>query len=311
MQLLRLQKRHRQQHPPSKRQKKARASGLFHGLNFMATYAIGDIQGCFVSFRHLLEEVGFSTSRDTLWLVGDLINRGPDSLAVLRWAKEHESSLRIVLGNHDLHALAVAEGFVAPHRSDTLQPLREAPDRDELLAWLRHCRMAYGEDDYLMVHAGLLPQWDSMQALELAQEVETVLRGANYRDFFARMYGNHPDRWEDGLRGMDRLRLVTNALTRLRVCDAAGVMDFKFKGEVPDIPAGLMPWFEVPGRKSTDKAVVFGHWSALGLVLRDDAIALDTGCLWGGQLTALRLEDRRLYQVPCAQDESIGKQWPV
>ena len=277
----------------------------------MATYAVGDIQGCYATFRLLLEEIGFNPSRDTLWLVGDLINRGPDSLAILRWAKQHENSLRIVLGNHDLHALAVAEGFVAPHRSDTLQPILDAPDREELLTWLRFRDMAYGEDEYLMVHAGLLPQWDSAQALELAREVEAALRAPDYRDFFARMYGNFPDHWEESLQGMDRLRLVTNALTRLRVCDTAGVMDFKFKGEVRDIPAGLMPWFDVPGRKSTDKTVVFGHWSALGLVLRDDVVALDTGCLWGGKLSALRLEDRRLYQVPCAPDESIGKQWPA
>jgi bis(5'-nucleosyl)-tetraphosphatase (symmetrical) len=277
----------------------------------MATYAIGDIQGCYASFQQLLEEIGFSASRDTLWLVGDLINRGPDSLDVLRWAKQHEASLRIVLGNHDLHALAVAEGFVAPHRSDTLQPILAAPDREELLTWLRGRNMAYSEDEYLLVHAGLLPQWDSAQALELSQEVEAALRAADYRDFFAEMYGNHPSHWEESLQGMDRLRLVTNALTRLRVCDTAGVMDFKFKGEVGDIPAGLLPWFDVPGRKSADKTVVFGHWSALGLVMRADVIALDTGCLWGGKLSALRLEDRRLYQVPCAPEDSIGKQWPA
>jgi bis(5'-nucleosyl)-tetraphosphatase (symmetrical) len=277
----------------------------------MATYAIGDIQGCYASFRHLLEEIGFNASRDSLWLVGDLINRGPNSLAVLRWAKQHEASLRIVLGNHDLHALAVAEGFVTPHRSDTLQPILEAPDSKELLTWLRGRNMAYGEDEYLMVHAGLLPQWGSIQALELAQEVEVALRASDYRDFFAKMYGNHPNHWDESLQGMDRLRLVTNALTRLRVCDTTGVMDFKFKGEVGDIPPGLMPWFDVPGRKSADKTVVFGHWSALGLVLRDDVVALDTGCLWGGKLSALRLDDRRLYQVPCAPEESIGKQWPA
>lgn len=277
----------------------------------MATYAIGDIQGCYDSFQHLLEEIGFSHARDTLWLVGDLINRGPDSLAVLRWAKAHESNLRVVLGNHDLHTLAVAEGFVQPHRSDTVQALLDAPDRAELLDWLRGRNMAYGEDDYLMVHAGLLPQWESAQALELAREVEAVLRGTEYRDFFAQMYGNQPDHWDARLQGVDRLRLVTNALTRLRVCTADGVMNFKFKGEVPDIPAGMMPWFDVPGRKSRDKTLVFGHWSALGLVVRDDVIALDTGCLWGGQLTAVRLEDRRLYQVPCAQTDSIGKQWPA
>jgi bis(5'-nucleosyl)-tetraphosphatase (symmetrical) len=277
----------------------------------MATYAVGDIQGCFASFLHLLDEIGFHPQRDRLWLVGDLINRGPDSLAVLRWAREHESSLRIVLGNHDLHALAVAEGFVQPHRSDTLQSLLEAPDRDTLLTWLRHRDLAYGEDEYLMVHAGLLPQWTPAQALALAREVETALRGPRYREFFRHMYGNHPDRWEDGLAGMERLRLITNAMTRLRVCDAQGVMNFRFKGEAADIPNGLMPWFDVPGRQSAQTTLVFGHWSALGLVLRDHLIALDTGCLWGGQLSALRLEDRRLFQVPCAPAEAIPKQWPV
>jgi len=188
----------------------------------MATYAIGDIQGCFASFSHLLEEIGFNPARDQLWLVGDIINRGPDSVAILRWAKQHEASLRVVLGNHDLHALAVAEGFVSPHRNDTLQPLLEAPDRDELLTWLRHRSMAYGEDEYLMIHAGLLPQWESEQVLDLAQEVEAALRGSDYRNFLAHMYGNLPDRWEEGVRGMDRLRVVTNVLTRLRVCSADG-----------------------------------------------------------------------------------------
>lgn len=277
----------------------------------MATYAIGDIQGCFSSFNHLLEEIGFNPARDQLWLVGDIINRGPDSVAILRWAKQHEASLRVVLGNHDLHALAVAEGFVPPHRSDTLQALLEAPDRDELLTWLRHRSMAYGEGEYLMIHAGLLPQWESEQVLDLAQEVEAALRGSDYRNFLAHMYGNLPDRWEEGVRGMDRLRVVTNVLTRLRVCSADGVMDFRFKGELDKIPDGLMPWFEVPGRKATDKTLLFGHWSALGLMMRDNLIALDTGCLWGGQLSAVRLEDRRLFQVPCAEQEAIGKLWPA
>lgn len=274
----------------------------------MATYAVGDIQGCFASFRHLLAAIGFDPERDRLWLVGDLINRGPGSVEMLRWAQRHESALRVVLGNHDLHALAVAEGFIEPHRSDTLQPLLDAPDREELLTWLRHCSMAYGEGEYLMVHAGLLPQWDGRQVLELAQEVEAALRGKDYRDFLGHMYGNQPARWDDGLQGMDRLRIITNALTRLRVCSADGEMDFHFKGAPTDIPAGLMPWFEVPGRKTTDKTLICGHWSALGLVLRDNLLSLDTGCLWGGQLSALRLEDRRLFQVPCAQEEAIAKQ---
>lgn len=277
----------------------------------MATYAIGDIQGCFLTFTQLLDEIGFNPGRDRLWLVGDLINRGPQSLAMLRWAREHQQSLRVVLGNHDLHALAVAEGFVPAHRSDTLQPLLEAPDRDALLHWMRQQPLAHAEGGYLMVHAGLLPQWTSAQTVALAQEVEVALRGDNYRDFLEQMYGNQPDRWQDDLQGIDRLRIVTNALTRLRACSAEGVMDFRFKGELRDMPPGLMPWFEVPGRQSADSTVICGHWSALGLVLRDNLIALDTGCLWGGQLSALQLEDRRLFQVPCDASEVIGKQWPA
>ncbi len=275
----------------------------------MATYAVGDIQGCFTSFTHLLQQIGFNASRDRLWLVGDLVNRGPDSLAVLRWAKQHEGSIEVVLGNHDLHTLAVAEGFVEAHRFDTLQVLLMAPDVEELLSWLRGRRMAYAEDDYLLVHAGVLPQWDAALALALAGEVEAVLRGDEYRDFLSHMYGNHPNHWQDTLHGMSRLRVITNALTRLRVCTAAGEMDFRFKGEVDDVPAGLIPWFEIAGRKSAGTTLVFGHWSALGLMVHSNLIALDTGCLWGGPLTAVRLEDRRVFQVPCAPEDAIAKQW--
>jgi bis(5'-nucleosyl)-tetraphosphatase (symmetrical) len=275
----------------------------------MATYAVGDIQGCFTSFTDLLQEVGFNASSDRLWLVGDLINRGPDSLAMLRWAKRHSDALHVVLGNHDLHTLAVAEGFVEAHRYDTLQPLLTAPDRQDLLDWLRTRHMAHAEGDYLMVHAGVLPQWDARQALHLAGEVEAVLRGDDYRDFLAHMYGNHPNHWEDDLHGMSRLRVVTNALTRLRVCSPDGKMDFRFKGELSDIPEGLTPWFDLPERRSNDKTLVFGHWSALGLLVRDNLIALDTGCLWGGKLSAMRLEDRRVFQVPCALSDEVKKIW--
>jgi len=275
----------------------------------MATYAVGDIQGCYTSFTHLLAQIGFSPARDRLWLVGDLINRGPDSLAVLRWAKQHEHALKVVLGNHDLHTLAVAEGFVDAHRHDTLQPLLAAPDRDELLTWLRNQPMAYAEDEYLMVHAGVLPQWDVPQTLLLASEVESALRAQNYRDFFAHMYGNHPNHWQDDLHGMSRLRVITNALTRLRVCGLEGIMDFRFKGELADIPEGMTPWYDLPGRRSADHTVLFGHWSALGLLMRDNLVALDTGCLWGGHLTAMRLEDRRVFQVPCASEDAIKKIW--
>jgi len=273
----------------------------------MATYAVGDIQGCFASFQHLLQEIGFNPQADRLWLVGDLINRGPDSLAVLRWVQRHESSVVTVLGNHDLHTLALAEGFVEMHRNDTLQELFGAPDADELLQWLRRQHMAYAEGEYLMVHAGVLPQWDAAQTLTLAAEVEAVLRGQDYRYFLSHMYGNHPNHWQDDLRGMSRLRVITNALTRLRVCSLAGEMNFRFKGEVQDVPPGELPWFEVPGRKSADSVLIFGHWSALGLMLRDKVIALDSGCLWGKQLTALCLEDRRVFQVSCAAEDSAKR----
>lgn len=275
----------------------------------MATYAVGDIQGCFTSFTHLLELIGFNPARDRLWLVGDLINRGPDSLAVLRWARHHQDALKVVLGNHDLHTLAVAEGFVAANRYDTLQPLLEAPDRDELLEWLRTRSLAHGEGDYLMVHAGVLPQWDAAQTLALAAEVEAVLRGDDYRYFLSHMYGNQPSYWNEELRGMVRLRVITNALSRLRVCTLDGGMDFRFKGELSNIPSGYLPWFELEGRNSRDTTLLFGHWSALGLMLRDNLVGLDTGCLWGGQLTALRLEDRRVFQVPCAAQDAVKKLW--
>lgn len=265
----------------------------------MSTYAIGDIQGCFHSFQQLLQKVDFDPSQDKLWLVGDVINRGAGSLEVLRWLYLHRDSVVVVLGNHDLHTLVVAEGFVAAHRSDTLDALLAADDKTELLDWLRHQRMAYYEQGYFMVHAGLLPEWDVAEALALASEVELALQAPNYRDFLASMYGNYPDQWDENLHGYDRLRLITNAMTRLRICTEQGVMDFKFKGKLENIPAGLMPWFDVAGRKSEKNAMIFGHWSALGLLERDNLFALDTGCLWGGHLTALRLEDREVFQVDC------------
>ncbi len=266
----------------------------------MATYAIGDIQGCYHSFRQLLERIDFDSSRDRLWLVGDLINRGSGSLEVLRWVCKHQSSMVVVLGNHDLHAIAVAEGKVSLHKSDTLQAIFDAPDGPELLQWLRHQSMVHADQGYLMVHAGLLPQWSASKALALGAEVEAALRADNYQDFLAHMYGNLPDRWDDSLQGMDRLRVITNALTRLRICTVEGRMDFKFTGALADIPTGYAPWFEVPGRKSADTAIVFGHWSALGLQQKGNLFALDTGCLWGGELTAFRLEDKAIFQVPCS-----------
>lgn len=246
----------------------------------------------------MLARIAFDPAVDQIYLLGDLVNRGADSLAVLRWAREHQ--IRAILGNHDLHLLAVAEGFSAPLPGDTLHGILAAADREELLDWLRHLPLAASAAGYLLVHAGLLPQWTTTQALALAAEVEARLHGDDYRSFLRDMYGNQPAAWHDDLTGIARLRVITNAMTRLRFCTPGGVMDFKVKGDPQHPPAGCLPWFHVPNRRSAGSPIVFGHWSALGLHLESDCIALDTGCLWGGQLSALRLEDRQVFQVDCA-----------
>ena len=273
----------------------------------MATYAIGDIQGCHAELVRLLEEIGFDSACDTLWLVGDLVNRGPGSLEVLRLVKSLGDAAITVLGNHDLHLLAVAAGVGKLHRTDTLDEVLNAPDRDELLDWLRNQRLLHAQDGFVLVHAGLLPQWSVKQAESLAHEVETALRCDDYATFLARMYGNAPHHWDAGLTGYKRLRVIVNAFTRMRVCTKEGEMEFKFKGEVENIPAGYMPWFDIPKRASAKSTVIFGHWSALGLKLTPNVIALDTGCLWGGPMTAIRLEDRKLYQVSC--NNPVAKHW--
>ena len=272
----------------------------------MSTYAIGDIQGCFQALTQLLEKIAFNPAQDRLWLVGDLVNRGPDSLSVLRWAKTMGECVITVLGNHDLHLLAVAEGFVTAHRGDTLDAILAAPERAELLDWLRHQRMIYAEGEWVLVHAGLLPQWSVKKALRLGHEVETALRADNYRNFLQQLYGNRPDHWEKDLTGIERLRVITNGMTRLRVCSADGVMDFAYKGAVQNRPKNTLPWYEVPGRKSAKANIIFGHWSALGLNVGSRHVALDTGCLWGGQLSALRLEDRQVFQVSCVEQADLN-----
>ena len=266
----------------------------------MATYAIGDLQGCFVELLALLEEVGFNASRDRLWFVGDLVNRGPASLEVLRFVKGLGSAALTVLGNHDLHLVMLDGGHGKRNKDDTLDPILVAPDRAELLAWLRSQPLMHVEEEYAMVHAGLLPAWSVAQARELAREVEDALRSPDYPDFLAHMYGSLPAAWHKGLKGWDRLRVIVNAMTRMRFCTPDGVIEFRAKGPVEKAPPGNLPWFEVPGRKSADHTVVCGHWSALGLRMDRHLLALDTGCLWGGSLTAVRLEDRRLFQHHCA-----------
>ena len=263
----------------------------------MAIYAIGDVQGCDRELQQLLEKIAFQPQTDELWFVGDLVNRGPDSLAVLRRVKAMGDAAVVVLGNHDLHLLAVAAGVGKLHPSDTLDDILRAPDRDELLDWLRQRPLLHHAQGYTMVHAGLLPSWTIPQAAQLAREVEVQLRGANVAGFFEQMYGNQPNAWHDDLQGHKRWRVIVNALTRMRVCSPQGEMEFKFKGELPDVPAGYLPWFAVPQRVNQADTVIFGHWSALGLYLQHNVIALDTGCLWGGKLTAIRLHDRQLFQV--------------
>jgi bis(5'-nucleosyl)-tetraphosphatase (symmetrical) len=269
----------------------------------MPTYAIGDLQGCQTPLLRLLDELRFDPTADRLWFVGDLVNRGPDSLAVLRFVKSLGNAAISVLGNHDLHLLALAEGFGRVHKGDTLDAVLQAPDRDELLAWLRQQKLAWREGNYMMVHAGVLPDWTLDDTLQRAAEAEAMLQGEHYRAFFAQMYGNAPIAWDVNLQGIERLRVIVNAFTRLRYCSAAGEMEFHHKGAPGTQPAGLLPWFEIPGRQSADATIVIGHWSTLGLINRRDLIALDTGCLWGGRLTAVRLEDRQVFAVPCPMQQ--------
>ena len=265
----------------------------------MATYAIGDVQGCFDPLQQLIGEIGFRESADGLWFVGDLVNRGPQSLEILRFVKSLGGGAVSVLGNHDLHLLMVAEGREKPRREDTLGAILDAPDREELLTWLRGRPLMHAQGEYAMVHAGLLPSWSIGKALDLAREIEYALQGPDWRGLMAHMYGNQPDYWDDALSGYGRLRVIINAMTRMRICTPDGRMEFSHKGGIGDIPRGYVPWFDVPGRRSVDSTVICGHWSALGLVAQKNLLALDSGCLWGGRLSAVRLEDRRIYQVSC------------
>lgn len=280
----------------------------------MAVYAIGDVQGHLEPLQALLTRIDFRSDRDLLWFTGDLVNRGQQSLEVLRFVRQFGQRAITVLGNHDLHLLAVASGHAKPKRRDTLEAVLAAPDRDELLAWLRSRPLLHNDRNlgYTLVHAGLLPQWDLAMAKRLAAEVEGLLRGAGYLDFFAHMYGNLPDHWHEDLRGHDRARLIVNAFTRLRFCDLEGAMDLRHKGAPNSQPVDLLPWFRVPGRRTAGERIVFGHWSTLGLYRDDGVLGLDSGCVWGGALTAVRLdtEPPTFFQVPCpaAQDFRLDAQ---
>ena len=279
----------------------------------MALYLIGDVQGCDSALGRLLDKIDFSPSRDRLVVLGDLVNRGPGSLAALRRLQAlGDGVAQCLLGNHDLHLLAVAQGVRKQHRLDTLGDILAAPDREALLHWLRHRPMGLREQGVLMVHAGVLPQWSADQALALAGEVQDVLRGQHWAEFFLHMYGNSPDKWDDALTGAARWRVIVNALTRLRLCTAQGRMEFESK-ESPGagVPPGYMPWFDVPGRATAQDVVAFGHWSTLGWLGRPDVISLDTGCVWGGCLSAVRLGatagERELIQVQCEQAQVPGQ----
>lgn len=268
----------------------------------MATYAIGDIQGCYNAFITLLTQLRFNSKTDQLRLVGDLVNRGSGSLEVLRWCYQHQSCIKMVLGNHDLHALAVVHGLKKAHKSDTLHAIIDAPDGAELLTWLRNQPLMLVDcdeyqNDYAIVHAGLLPQWSIQSALAYAHEVEAALQADDYRHFLTHMYGNTPDTWQDDLIGMERLRVISNAMTRMRICKANGEMEFTFKGELQNVPVGYLPWFKVPNRQSQATKILCGHWSALGLSQYNNVISLDTGCLWGRQLTAICIETGVITQV--------------
>lgn len=271
------------------------------------TYFIGDIQGCAEQLQSLLDKID-QTAPDAQYLfAGDLVNRGPLSLASLRLIRDLQIAGRAesVLGNHDLHLLAVANGIRKAHRSDTLDDILQAPDREELLDWLRHRPLAVLQHQHLLVHAGIFPQWSAKQTIKLAHEVETQLRSEDWMDLLRHMYGNTPAQWKDDLEGYDRSRCIINALTRMRFCSADGTMDFDSKDGLSNAPEGFAPWFDLP-RTSEKDTVVFGHWSTLGLILRDNLISLDTGCVWGGKLTAVALEDREIVQIDCPQQQKPG-----
>lgn len=268
----------------------------------MPHYLVGDIQGCDAPLARLLRKIDFSPSRDTLYLLGDLVNRGPASLATLRRLRDLGAAATCVLGNHDWHLLAVAAGVRPRHRSDTLDEILDAPDRDAWLEWLRQRPMAVFEEGWLMLHAGVVPQWDLATVLALARQLEAALRERPAQEFLSAMFGNEPARWSDALAGDDRLRFTLNTLTRTRFVADDGSLEFATKDGADAAPPGFRPWFDAPGRKTADVAIAFGHWSSLGLFERDGLLCLDTGCVWGGKLSAVRIDGggREWIQVDCA-----------
>lgn len=263
-------------------------------------YAVGDIQGCAPSLKSLIKKI---PAKSKMIFLGDLVNRGPDSLGTLRLLKQLQEEQRIecILGNHDLHLLAVDAGIRKTKGLDTVQTILDAPDRAELMNWLRHRPMALSNGKILTVHAGVLPQWDMGQTIECAQEVEKALRKKNYKEFLGNMYGNTPNKWSNSLKGYERLRVITNALTRIRFCTPSGTMEFESKEGFESGPKGYIPWFKVPKRKTQEALIYFGHWSTLGLLREKNVIGLDTGCVWGGKLTAMEIaesgKDRKNLEI--------------
>lgn len=271
----------------------------------MSVYAIGDVQGCYEPLVRLLDRLRFDPAADTLWFAGDLVNRGPQSLAVLRLVRGLGERAVTVLGNHDLNLLALAAGVDRSRKRDTLDAVLDAPERDELLDWLRRRPLLHHDAGlgFTLVHAGLAPAWDLARASACAGELEAVLRSDAYADYLPQMYGDRPERWSDALTGVERLRCITNHFTRMRFCRADGTLDLDASGPPGSQPAGFMPWFEVPGRRNAGLDIVFGHWAALGYYRAPGVHALDSGCVWGGRLTALRLDDggETVISVPCRE----------
>jgi bis(5'-nucleosyl)-tetraphosphatase (symmetrical) len=264
----------------------------------VATYAIGDIQGCHAELCELLALAGFSPRADRLWLVGDLVNRGPGSLAVLREVQALGDAAITVLGNHDLHLLTVAFGHRRAHQGDTLDDILGAPDRDDVIGWLAAQPLVHVEGERVLVHAGVLPSWTAQEAQALSDEVGAAMRGPRLSEFLRDLYGDEPRTWRDDLRGMDRLRAIVNACTRLRFCTADGTMEFREKRGPAHAPPGFLPWYAHASRRTAANTIVCGHWSTHGLLLAHRVLMLDSGCVWGGPLTAVRLDDRKVFQVP-------------
>ena len=262
----------------------------------MATFVIGDVHGCYERLRALLDKIGFHSDRHELWFVGDVVGRGPDSLSTLCWLYDHRDSVRLVLGNHDIHLLLAMAGVHAPKPADNLQPVLDYSGAAELFEWLRRQPLLYEDGGDVMVHAGLHPRWTLQQARTLAAQVQSAFSSDDYMNLFTQLYGDTPDDWDDVLSGNDRLRCIVNVMTRMRICDGNGRLRLGFVGTPAEAPAGYHAWFDVP-HQHDEARIICGHWSTLGLLVRRDVVALDSGCLWGGRLSALELDTAEIIQV--------------